>query len=100
MEPSERNMSSAMGAHRSWANTADRPARTAPARAALERRFLTEAGGDPVRAGHLRTAHYLSLALASAVGRRKAREAAQAATDATQAAEDAENDLRSLGEIE
>lgn len=60
----------AIGAHVSWANTTDRSARTAPARAALEQKFLDEAGGDPVRAAHLRKAHFKRLALKSAQARR------------------------------
>ena len=47
-----------IGAHVSWANTKDRAARTAPARAALAQKFLDAADGDPVRAEHLRKAHY------------------------------------------
>ena len=48
----------------------DRSARTAPARAALAQRFLDEAGGDPVRAEHIRRAYYARLALKSAQARR------------------------------
>ena len=59
-----------VGAHLSWAKTSDRTARTAPARAALEQRFLDEAGGDPVRAAHLRKAYFQRLALKSAAARR------------------------------
>jgi hypothetical protein len=58
------------GAHISWAKTLDRSARTAPARAALDRKFLDEADGDPVRAAHLRKAHFLRLARKSAQARR------------------------------
>ena len=61
----------AIGAHSSWAQTEDRAARTAPARAALDQKFLDQAGGDPVRAEHLRKAHFLRLALKSAQARRK-----------------------------
>ena len=63
-----------IGAHVSWANTVDRSARTAPARAALDAKFLAEADGDPVRAAHLRKAHFARLALKSAQSRRKARD--------------------------
>ena len=59
-----------LGAHVSWAKTADRTARTAPARKAFDQRFLNEAGGDPVRAGHLRKAYFQRLALKSAAARR------------------------------
>jgi len=60
-----------IGAHISWARTTDRSARTAPARAAFEAKFLAEADGDPVRAEHLRKAHFARLALASARARRR-----------------------------
>jgi hypothetical protein len=66
-----RQMTGRIGAHVSWANTDDRSARTAPARAALDRKFLELAGGDPVRAVHLRKAHFQRLALKSAQARRK-----------------------------
>lgn len=58
-----------IGAHVSWANTTDRAARTAPARAALDKKFLDQADGDPVRAAHLRKAYYQRLALKSAEAR-------------------------------
>jgi hypothetical protein len=61
------------GGHASWANTLDRSARTAPARAALEAKFLAEADGDPVRAESFRKAYYAKLALKSAQARRKPR---------------------------
>lgn len=63
-------MRSQIAAHESWANTPDRSARTAAARAATEAKFLAEAGGDPVRAASLRSAHYARLAFASAKARR------------------------------
>jgi hypothetical protein len=59
-----------IGAHTKWANTQDRTAATAPARAALEAKFLTEADGDPVRAASLRKAYFARLSLASAKARR------------------------------
>lgn len=62
-----------IGAHTKWANTTDRTAATAPARAAFEQKFLDQAGGDPIRAAHLRKAHFARLALKSAQSRRKAR---------------------------
>lgn len=62
-----------IGAHISWANTTDRTARTAKARAALEQKFLDDADGDPVRAAHLRKAHFALLALKSAQARRARR---------------------------
>jgi hypothetical protein len=65
-----------IAAHESWANTQDRTARTAAARAALQQKFLDQAGGDPVRAEHYRKAHFARLALKSAQSRRKIKEAA------------------------
>jgi hypothetical protein len=73
---SERSFRAKIAVHTSWANTADPTARTAPARAALEAKFLAEAGGDPVRAGHLRRAHYARMALKSAQARRRGRRGA------------------------
>ena len=59
-----------IGAHVSWAQTEDRTKRTAPGRAALDAKFLEQAGGDPVRAEHLRKAHFQRLALKSVQARR------------------------------
>lgn len=69
----DRSLVATIAAHESWAHTVDRAARTAPARAALDRKFLDAAAGDPVRAEHLRKAYFLRLALASARSRRKAK---------------------------
>lgn len=71
----ERQLLAQIASHASWANTPDRNARTAPARRAFDAKFLAEAEGDPVKAEHLRKAHYARLALLSAKSRRKAREA-------------------------
>lgn len=76
---SERRMRASLASHTSWANTENRSARTAPARAALDAKFLEQAGGDPIRAAHFRKAHFARLALKSAVARRKARELTQTA---------------------
>lgn len=86
----ERHLIATIAAHESWAATPNRTARTAPARAALDRKFLDAADGDPVRADHLRKAHFARLALKSAHARRKAKEAL---TDATEA----EAELEALG---
>jgi hypothetical protein len=59
-----------IGAHTKWANTIDRTAATAPARAAFEQKFLDQADGDPKRAASLRAAYFARLALASAKARR------------------------------
>lgn len=72
--PAERRLAASIAAHESWAATENRAARTAPARRALEQKFLDEAGGDPVRAQSLRRAHFQRLALKSARSRRLARE--------------------------
>jgi hypothetical protein len=66
-----RQLIGSIGGHESWSRTLDRSARTAPARAALEAKFLAEAGGDPVRAAHFRKAYFARLALASSKARRK-----------------------------
>ena len=92
MTPEERKLLGQIGAHESWARTPDRAARTANARAALEKKFLDEAGGDPARAHHLRKAYFQRLALKSAQSRRKAREL-------TEAAEAAEAELESTGGV-
>lgn len=70
----ERSLHASVASNTSWANTKDRAARTAAARAARDAKFLEEAGGDPVRAEHLRKAHFSRLALKSHQARRKARE--------------------------
>jgi hypothetical protein len=62
-----------IGAHSKWANEKDRTAATAPARAALEQKFLDQADGDPVRAASLRKAYYQRLSLKSAQARRARR---------------------------
>ena len=69
--PHERSLAASIAAHESWAHTEDRPGRTAAARAAFFQKFLDEAGGDPVKAEHLRSAHYARLRLAQARKRRK-----------------------------
>jgi hypothetical protein len=71
LTPTERSLRGRIAVETSWANTADRPARTAKARKALEDKWLTEAGGDPVRAEHLRKAFYARMALKSAQARRR-----------------------------
>jgi hypothetical protein len=71
--PSDRALIGSIGGHASWANTKDRTARTAPARAALDQKFLDEADGDPVRAAHLRAVYFKRLALRSAQSRRAKR---------------------------
>lgn len=78
---SQRQLIGALGAHTSWANTADRTARTANGRAAFNSKFerLVDPDGvlDPAergrRAEHLRKAHFARLALKSAQARRARR---------------------------
>ncbi|WP_210768959.1 hypothetical protein [Ruania alkalisoli] len=78
----ERRLAASIAAHQSWAATADRAARTAPARRALYDKFLAQADGDPRRAEHLRKAYFQRLALKSARARRRARELTDEATEA------------------
>lgn len=49
---SELTLLARLAAHESWANTSDRAACTAPARAARDQKFLDAAAGDPVCAAH------------------------------------------------
>lgn len=81
MSDSELSMLGRIGAHASWANTKDRTARTAPARAALDAKFLAEADGDPVRAESIRKLYYSRLALKSAQARRRRAGRSEAVTD-------------------
>jgi hypothetical protein len=71
LTPNERHLRAQIAAHESWAVTDDRAARTAPARAALDQKFLDQAGGDPVKAESLRKAYFARLAFLSAQARRK-----------------------------
>lgn len=87
---SERRLAASIAAHESWATTTDRTARTAKAREAFYQQFLDAADGDPIRAEHLRKAHYKRLALKAAQSRRRSRELAAEARIA-------EDELRSLG---
>lgn len=85
--PAERHLAASIAAHVSWANTENRSARTAPARQALDAKFLEQAGGDPVRAEHLRKAHFQRLALKSAKARRARAMLAEAKAAADQLAQ-------------
>jgi hypothetical protein len=87
---SERKLMGRAGAYQSWANTTDRSARTAPARARFDATFLEQAEGDPARADALRKAHFARLALKSAQARRRAKQQ-------TVIAEAAEAELADLG---
>jgi|UPI000691FCFF hypothetical protein len=76
--PASRALQSRIAAHRSWAATSDRSARTAPARAAADRRFEDQIDPERTlpelerrwRADQARKAHYLAMALKSAEVRR------------------------------
>jgi hypothetical protein len=57
LTPELRKLRAQAAAHKSWANTRDRTARTANARLGLEEKFLAEAGGDRRRAESLRRAY-------------------------------------------
>jgi hypothetical protein len=70
----EKRLSAQIAANESWARTDDRAARTSKARAALAAKFLEAAGGDPVKAEHIRRAYYQRMALASARARRLIKE--------------------------
>lgn len=91
LTPAELRLRGSIAAHERWARVTDRTAETAPARAALDRKFLDQADGDAVRAEHLRKAHFQRLALKSAQARRKSRQllAEAEAADAELASGDA-----------
>jgi hypothetical protein len=86
----ERRLQASAASHLSWAQTADRTARTANGRAAMDQKFLDQAGGDPVRAEHYRKAYYANLARKSAAARRKIKML-------TAEAEAADGELRDAG---
>jgi hypothetical protein len=79
LTPAERQMAAKIGAHTSWAHTENRPARTLPARMALEAKFLREADPDnnmlpaarAKAAESLRKAFYVRMSLKSAQVRRR-----------------------------
>lgn len=81
-ERSSRAAWASVGAHESWARTADRSARTAKARASFDARFEAQVDPDGVltpaerakRAAHARKAYFARLALKSAESRRKAKQ--------------------------
>lgn len=83
MNAEERKLRAQLGAEISWANTADRTARTAPGSRAAEARFEKEARERHPEASeeqiaqvaeHLRKAHFRRMGLASATKRRRASE--------------------------
>lgn len=79
MPSTQKRIASQVGAHESWVRTTDRTARTAPARKAFEDRFAAKVREQfpdlddaqvGVRAEHLKKAHFLRMALASAKARK------------------------------
>jgi hypothetical protein len=75
--PEDRTLVASIAAHEKWARTEDRTAATAAAREAYDAQFLAQAGGDPIRAEHLRKAHFKRMALKSAQVRRARKGATQ-----------------------
>ncbi len=81
---SQRQLIGSLGGHTSWANTADRTARTQPARDKFAKRFERQVDPDGLldpaerakRAEHARKAYFLQLALKSAAARRRGGDAA------------------------
>jgi hypothetical protein len=93
----ERQLRATIAAHESWAQTDNRTARTAPARAALQQKFLDQAGGDPIKAENLRRAHYARMQLKAAQSRRRAKEHTAEAQRLISVAEATEADLLAAG---
>lgn len=105
LTPEQRQLRSALGAHKSWANTPDRSARTAGARRAFEERFEKQVDPEGAlppderarRAQHARTEYFLRLAWKSSRARSKAAQARREADrlDSEATAADAELDAAS-----
>jgi hypothetical protein len=78
LTPAERSLRGRLGAHKSWENTLDPTARTAPAREKFDERFVDQVDPDRTlppaerarRAEHARKAYFTALALKSAKARR------------------------------
>jgi hypothetical protein len=85
MTPAQRSLRAKIAAHASWANTANRSARTAAARKALHDRFEHQVDPDGVlppaeraqRAASARSAHFAALALMSSRKRKRKRRSDQ-----------------------
>lgn len=79
LTPAEKSLRASIAVNTSWAQTPDRPARTAAARAAFNRRFEDQVDPDRQldpgerarRAEYARKAHFARLALKSSQARRK-----------------------------
>ena len=91
-DPETRRLVAQIAANESWANTPDRAARTARARAAMHAKFERQVDPDGVlppserakRAANARRAHYQRLSLKSAQARRTIK-ALHAEADAAEA---------------
>jgi hypothetical protein len=96
--PAERSLIAGIASHVSWANTGDRTARTAPARAAMQLRFERQVDPDGTlppderakRAEHARKAYFMQLARKSADVRRRNADATELRTIAAEATAAAE----------
>lgn len=83
LPPSERTLAGRAGAHKSWAQTEDRTARTEKARAAADARFEKQVDPDSVltpqerkrRAAQARAAFYAEIQRRSAAAARARRQA-------------------------
>lgn len=83
--PAQRSLRGRMAVHRSWANTPDRTARTAPGRAAFDARFVRQVDPDGVlpeaerrqRASAAKKAYFAELALKSSKARARKPKAAR-----------------------
>ena len=81
--PEQRRLAAVIAANERWARVPDRTAATAPARDALDAKFLRQADPDGIlppaerarRAANLRHAYYARLALASTRARMRAKNA-------------------------
>ncbi|ODR06976.1 hypothetical protein BHQ15_12500 [Mycolicibacillus koreensis] len=79
LSPAEKSLRGQLAVHTSWANTPDRRARTAKARAKFDQRFENEVDPEKVlppaerakRAESARKAYFARLALKSAKARRR-----------------------------
>jgi hypothetical protein len=81
LTPSQRQTRSRHGSHKSWANTVDRTARTAPGRAGLLRKFEDQVDPDRTltpedrakRAESARKAYYTRLSMLAVKARQRQR---------------------------
>ena len=90
LNQSERSLRGRIGAELSWANTPNRSARTAPARAAMDQKFLDEAERRP------RPRRDTSARRTSPASRSKSAQSRRKAREATATAEQAEAELDAM----